>query len=632
MTLTLQDAVQILVVINAVAAFIAVIGICVSGRRDLPNRLACILSLLFSAWSACLYLALKEQAVEVSAYYYRMSFVPLVFFTPVFLHLLSIYSDRKTFTQNIIMKLYIVFFLIFAAYFVMPQAFIKGALKGVYLRNIIEPGFGFHVFVLIFLCFAFCGSYYLIHADKMYLKLKQHRRIWLFIALGIGMLAPINIFLTSYGLQFIPLGLLGVMPFAFLLWYAITRSHTLEANIVINKTVLLAYFTFFIILIYTGFVHLLVRFAQIQYYNSSILAGCAVLLCLLFGVHYGGLSRLEGAADRLVYEKRMKYYEFLSAIHARQQDGSELDVLLNDGVDALVSLVGIECCSVYLLDENTMDYALRAYRGIDKEKAFLLQRIPVSNRLVEFLKKNNIFVDGENEEFSSLKEANTVKEEFGKVNMKLSVPVYYSTPVYSKKEIFGFLNLGNKKNNASYTPEDIDILNAYARELGASVDKFRFMMSAIQDDLTKLYRRNYFLKRLEEEAERSKRYERPFSLVMIDVDDFKRVNDTKGHQAGDELLRQISFVIKNGLRRTDIAARYGGEEFVILMPETDKIQGAAAGERLRKTVEKEFKGSVTISIGLATYDKFSAQTDIIRQADIALYQAKAQGKNRTVSA
>ena len=631
MKVLMQNAVQLTIAINAAAALMAGIIIYIIGRKKLPNKILSILNLLFCVWSLFLYLALKQVSADLSAYYYRISFIPLIFLTPLFLHLLSVHSDKKVFTKNIITKLYVVFFLIFAAYFVMPDKFIKGASAGEYFRHVMIPALGFHIFVAIFLCFLSCGVYYLLYSDKMYLKLKQNRRIWLFLALIFGMLAPITVFLATYGIKFMPIGLLGVMPFIILSWYAVAAYRTLEADIVINKTVLLAYFTFFIILLYAGLVHFLAQTGHVEYYTSSMFAGCIVLLCLLFGMHYGGLSSLNRLAERIIYEKRMKCYRFLTMIHSSEKSGTGLDLLLNKGVDALVNLIGIECVSVYLLDEDTMDYKLRACHGIDSEKPAFVKRIPASSKLVEFLKENDIFVDGENEEFSSSKKAGAASEEFRKMNMKLSVPVYYATPIYSRKGLFGFLNLGNKKDNAPFTSEDMDILNAYSKQLGICMDNFCLMMSAIQDDLTKLYRRNYFLKRLEEETDRGKRYERPFSLMMLDVDNFKRINDTRGHQAGDEVLKNIARIIRSGLRKTDIASRYGGEEFIILLPETNNAQAALAAERLRKSVEEEFKGDITVSIGLATYDKSSAYVDIVREADVALYKAKKEGKNRVVS-
>jgi len=161
---------------------------------------------------------------------------------------------------------------------------------------------------------------------------------------------------------------------------------------------------------------------------------------------------------------------------------------------------------------------------------------------------------------------------------------------------------------------------------------------SITDDLTSLYNRRYLMKRLNEEIERAKRYSRPLSLLMIDIDLFKHYNDTHGHQQGDELLKALAGVFKSLIRNVDFVARFGGEEFVVVMPETDKNKGLQLAERLRTEVERRpFRhretqpgGRVTISIGVTELSSGAEGTaEIIGKADSALYEAKRAGRNRT---
>jgi diguanylate cyclase (GGDEF)-like protein len=173
------------------------------------------------------------------------------------------------------------------------------------------------------------------------------------------------------------------------------------------------------------------------------------------------------------------------------------------------------------------------------------------------------------------------------------------------------------------------------------------LKEAITDGLTNLYDHKYFMLRLEEEIERAKRYLRPLSLLMIDIDYFKEYNDAFGHQKGDELLVKIAGVFKRFTRRVDMAARYGGEEFVIILPETPMQGAVIVAERLRKCIEEikfNERKKVTISIGIGTFDgaKFAfepgtavnaqktafTKEDLIKMADDALYRAKNNGKNR----
>ncbi|MBW2713695.1 MAG: diguanylate cyclase, partial [Deltaproteobacteria bacterium] len=158
------------------------------------------------------------------------------------------------------------------------------------------------------------------------------------------------------------------------------------------------------------------------------------------------------------------------------------------------------------------------------------------------------------------------------------------------------------------------------------------------DHLTKLRTRRYLAEVLAVECLRSKRYKSPLSVVMADLDYFKRINDTYGHASGDEVLKGTADVLRESLRATDVAARWGGEEFLVVLPETD-IQGAALwAERWREDIERhEFedpdgkKIKITISVGVASYnDDMDNQDVLIDTADKALYRAKETGRNRVV--
>lgn len=164
---------------------------------------------------------------------------------------------------------------------------------------------------------------------------------------------------------------------------------------------------------------------------------------------------------------------------------------------------------------------------------------------------------------------------------------------------------------------------------------------AVRDGLTGLYNHRYFQEILVKEASRASRHSRDLSLLFLDVDDFKKYNDTYGHQVGDTLLKQLSQIITSAMREGDIVARYGGEEFVVILPETDLMYALRAAEKLRKSVEaypfrgKESQphGKVTISLGVASWVEGSTTaSSLIQQADKALYRAKNEGKNCTRAA
>jgi diguanylate cyclase (GGDEF)-like protein len=157
--------------------------------------------------------------------------------------------------------------------------------------------------------------------------------------------------------------------------------------------------------------------------------------------------------------------------------------------------------------------------------------------------------------------------------------------------------------------------------------------SALTDGLTGLYNHAYFIQALKREVLRARRHDLKLSLAMFDLDDFKKVNDTRGHLEGDHVLVRSAAVIRESLREIDTAARYGGEEFAVLLPETSRAGAHVVADRIRQRIEERFlsRGSVkqTISGGVSTYpeDATSAE-DLLRRADEGLYRSKAAGKNR----
>ena len=171
------------------------------------------------------------------------------------------------------------------------------------------------------------------------------------------------------------------------------------------------------------------------------------------------------------------------------------------------------------------------------------------------------------------------------------------------------------------------------------IRKINFMYTqtkqlSITDALTNLYNRRYFETTFAREFARAKRYNSQLSLVVVDIDWFKKINDTYGHSCGDYVLRELSWLMAENFRQTDIIFRYGGEEFVILLTETDGKSAIIPVERLRRAVEDnkfKFKGvelNVTISAGISSNKDVNEVCQMFDNADKALYQAKEEGRNR----
>ncbi len=157
-----------------------------------------------------------------------------------------------------------------------------------------------------------------------------------------------------------------------------------------------------------------------------------------------------------------------------------------------------------------------------------------------------------------------------------------------------------------------------------------------KDMLTGIYNRRFLDSRLKEECDRHHRYARALSLMMIDIDFFKKVNDTYGHQCGDHILKAVAEKASSIIRKTDVLARYGGEEFCCLLPETDAVAAEAVAENLRMQIEEmvsSFEGNqvaVTISLGISEINGDDTPESLLKRADEALYEAKHTGRNRFV--
>jgi diguanylate cyclase (GGDEF)-like protein len=155
----------------------------------------------------------------------------------------------------------------------------------------------------------------------------------------------------------------------------------------------------------------------------------------------------------------------------------------------------------------------------------------------------------------------------------------------------------------------------------------------IQDQLTNVLNARAFADRLGEELDRNRRYPRPLALLYMDLDNFKIINDSHGHQTGDAVLRLVADAMRSSVRHSDIVGRLGGDEFAVLMPETDAQLADAAAKRLVAGLRNVFQGTpnVTASIGVVSCTSTDASTDdVLRRADQAMYDAKKMGKDRVV--
>ncbi len=199
--------------------------------------------------------------------------------------------------------------------------------------------------------------------------------------------------------------------------------------------------------------------------------------------------------------------------------------------------------------------------------------------------------------------------------------------------LIGMLYLENNRATAAFTQERFDTLEIICLSAAGRLELSR---KAIVDGLTQLYNHDYFQNILSKEFASAQRHGHQLSMILIDIDHFKKFNDTWGHQVGDQVLREVSRIIKNTCRSGDTVARYGGEEMAVILPMTGMEKAKIVAERIRVSVEehrvphKDGQLQVTISLGLATMNAMTCadSTDLIRLADKALYRSKAEGRNK----
>ncbi|MFQ5598047.1 MAG: diguanylate cyclase [Nitrospiria bacterium] len=214
-------------------------------------------------------------------------------------------------------------------------------------------------------------------------------------------------------------------------------------------------------------------------------------------------------------------------------------------------------------------------------------------------------------------------------------------PIICKNRVIGVIQLLNRIEADAFDDIDLALLSKLVDQASLAIERSDLYQTmsdlASTDDLTKLYNLRYFGRALDVEIKRSKRYNLSLSLIFIDIDYFKRVNDQHGHLAGSKVLVEMAGIIRESFRVVDVVARYGGDEFVVILPETDMKKAYQVAERVRLAVLKyEFlrkKGlslKITASLGVAGFPEHTDnQTDLIHLADQAMYQAKILGRNRT---
>jgi diguanylate cyclase (GGDEF)-like protein len=330
-----------------------------------------------------------------------------------------------------------------------------------------------------------------------------------------------------------------------------------------------------------------------------------------------------GHGDRQVL---MSFMEILGAA-ARADD---LDGLLETIAGALGRLFPVDGASLGLLEDGTIvvQEILRRGEAIRREG----QRLPADrSHLMGWVIESRAPL-WRNDVASELR----FRESSPGAGLRSDMTI----PLVTRGQVVGAFRVGCRRRHA-FDPEDFEALQRCADLTAVAVETQRLLLAtrrlAEMDGLTGIYNHRYFLGLLTQEVERARRADRPVALLMIDIDDFKIINDTHGHPAGDRALRHVAMLVAKALRRSDVVARYGGEEFVAILPEAAVAEAMEVAEKIRAGVESAPVAlssvprplRVRISVGVASLpEDATSEAGLVEAADRALYRAKRSGKNR----
>ncbi len=311
----------------------------------------------------------------------------------------------------------------------------------------------------------------------------------------------------------------------------------------------------------------------------------------------------------------------------------DIERIANVCVENIPNLVGVRFASLYILDETNNILHLQKYNH-----PFLINKIVSLNQnppspMVMAVRSKKLIQTGN---------IDTHKKPIIRKSQRAFAENYKTNnciiaPLICQERVVGVLNLADKMQGDVYSCEDIALIELFSQLVGASIGNIKLFekiqRQATIDGLTGLANHKTFYEILEKELWRSRRYGGQISLVMVDIDNLKKINDTYGHRAGDKVIKQISKKMKEHIRQIDTPARYGGDEFAVILPNTSLADAVIVAERMVNAVAnspvtwKKEQIALSISVGLGQYDADTTPEDITSRSDQALYTAKQAGKN-----
>jgi diguanylate cyclase (GGDEF)-like protein len=327
-------------------------------------------------------------------------------------------------------------------------------------------------------------------------------------------------------------------------------------------------------------------------------------------------------------EERQVHLEMLNRLSRTLSRTLDLEKVLDLIADITIEVTKAERTFILLVENDQLVFgAGRDQDGPLPPQAGREMSRSICQKVMDTQQSVFVIDAGSDEEFAAKKSV---------VNLKLNSVV--AVPLIGQGGITGVLYVDSRSRVVKALEKEVSVLTAIANTAALAVDNARLYRQATVDGLTSLYVRSFFLLRMDEEIRRTKRFGGKFSLLVMDIDHFKKFNDTYGHATGDAVLKQVAKTIRDCVRvGLDLPCRYGGEEMVVLLPETDTPGALVTAERIRREIEATALAGpegeqlrVTISIGIATFPAMAeTASDLFERADQALYASKHGGRNRS---
>jgi diguanylate cyclase (GGDEF)-like protein/PAS domain S-box-containing protein len=347
------------------------------------------------------------------------------------------------------------------------------------------------------------------------------------------------------------------------------------------------------------------------------------------------LGTLMDITERKQAEEEIRRYtkqlEALFNIGATVSQTLNLEELLDSVLDNVLMVMGVEVGGIFLLDKQTSKLLLKTHRGMSPEFARRVQVVSIGDGFIGQVAKLGKPILAE--DVSADSKLSWMRK------MGDGIQSFAAVPIMAKEKILAVMGVGSGKYR-KFPDWEMQMLDTIANQIGMAIENAQLyehaMELAFTDGLTGLYNRRYIMEQIEREFIRAQRSKAPLSLIMVDLDELKAINDRFGHHEGDGFLKEVARIVKVNTRASDVAARWGGDEFMLLAPGTDSRSASKIAERIRTQVERykvKLEGEevgITVSDGIVSYPAHaSVVEELLKKADEAMYNAKRGGKNQS---